>query len=217
MLTLTSADDVGFVVGPYSHADNDPLNGIDPLGLSRLDDDLISPRCIAGGLVFSGSIDYVRDRCEASPDNATPVTSEVDQLWFYEVDVIHRALYGELRPPEFFTIFKYTPVVGRAFERTVVVPGPGNNDQCSAPIAEVFTLACDMHDYGYDLVRAATYAGVPDEWAKWLRLKADDVFHEVAGLICGEVEFYNKPLCYTERSAAYRFLTVWSKAEGVVK
>jgi RHS repeat-associated protein len=56
---LDGVDGTPTVGNPYHYADNDPLNRVDPLGLSATDDD-IGPNCLEGEVAWEGKCFPVR-------------------------------------------------------------------------------------------------------------------------------------------------------------
>ena len=211
---------------PILVADNDPLNKVDPLGLRATDATL----CVSipgAAITTPGSPSLHQsigtEQCPPAslsggggsllPEIAPPGVSEGKQEWFYQVDVIHRALSAQIDPPAGFEIQFYRPQFGHAYSIDVTIPPSGaGTDGCSVRLADWIRLACDVHDYGYDLVRYAETVGVSAYWRTYLRRKADDEFYRIADAICdaGNFVFRNAEgeLCDFVHTESYLLLAL---------
>lgn len=229
-----------------TQTDNDPLDKTDPLGLQPPDDDAVERpesdevkrpedggegpdtpptpdgasgwTCIKNGIRITGdSYQELQRLCGHNPES--PVVSTSEKEWFYRANAVPDALSARIDPPAGFREFKYWPEYGYIYEIYVAVPGPSApTDGCSLPIANFLELACDVHDYGYDLVRYGGYLGVGDGWRTHLRGEADDQFLRVGQAICDSGDWFFRNIeCKTALETSYRALRAFTLAEGPPK
>lgn len=178
-------------------ADNDPLNNTDPLGLRPEDD----------GDPFDPDLDDPEPG-PTQPDNGSSYS------WYFQHDVMRRAMRGQINPPSYFYDEWYGPTFLLDVDSGLLYVKAVGNDGCSVPLAAALKLACDVHDYGYDLLRAADELGHQSAFLHGLREDADLVMYEIAGEICGWQPIVAKPGCQLERQAAYRALQRLTDWEG---
>lgn len=80
-----------------------------------------------------------------------------------------------------------------------------------------FEDACDSHDYAYDLLRYAEDVGVSNGQIYTVRLRADEVFNEMMGSVCGNTGYWGlnwtKDVCQLARGAFYTAVKFWTRLQ----